>query len=140
METTKQKARRCSRAFLVRSAAMLGLARSGKQSLHLLFNHVLWNIAHNLIRNLAALEKQKRWDSTNSVTRWRCGVLVHIDLRHLQFTGVSSGYPVYDRCDCLAGTAPGCPKINQNWLLAFQHFLFKRCVAYFHNSQSRSQS
>src|SRR5271166_663567 len=109
---------------------------SRQQTLDLFVNHVLRNKSDNLVRHLAALEKQQSRNTANVVTRRCRAILVYIHLDHFQLAGMGCGHSFDYRPDSLAGTAPDGPKIHQNRLLALEHLLIKRRIAYFDNSQT----
>ena len=120
-----------------RCLRILRHADAGSQhALNLFFDHILRHIAHNLISHLAALEEQAAPECRESRT---ATALRRSDPRSPwpPSTGRHTSPPrVHSRPNRLAGAAPDRPEIHQHRLLALEHFLVKRCIAHFQNSQS----
>lgn len=81
--------------------------------------------AHEFINNLTALEDE---DGRNCADPERCrhlGRVVGIEFTHLDFAVVLGRQLLDRRGDHLTGTAPGCPKIDQNRSCGFNNICLK---------------
>ena len=80
--------------------------------------------ADGLTNQLTVLEQQQGGDAHDAELGGQIGLLVHIDLAHLD-VGALLGHLVHDGAQHPAGAAPGGPEIEQDRLSALQHLGLK---------------
>ena len=89
------------------------------------FQHAaLRTCADSLTNQLTVLEQQQGGDAHDAELGGQIGLLVHIDLAHLD-VGALLGHLVHDGAQHPAGAAPGGLEIEQDGLSALQHLGLK---------------
>ncbi len=83
--------------------------------------------------NVAALEQHQGRNAADTKFRRRIGVLIDVQLRHLEAAVILIGDLVQDRCNHLARTAPVGPVIHQHRPVGLDYFLFKGVVGHVNN-------
>src|SRR5882724_5437939 len=101
-----------------------------------LFDYIARYIAHNLLLHLAAFKDQQGGNAAHAITLRSSGAAVHVHLADFYLALICRCHFVYHGRQHLAGTTPGCPKIDHDGLIALQYFLVKIAISDFKNSHA----